>query len=121
MIIFVHLNMIFIILWMVLVGYVTARDMDGLTTYYKSLFDDCNNINNLAAINPETINNPSIYAILADKYNKASSKNIQLELGVFIDLNSLHIDTYELTRILGILLDNSICLLYTSPSPRDTR
>lgn len=59
---------------MVLVGYVTARDMDGLTTYYKSLFDDCNNINNLAAINPETINNPSIYAILADKYNKASSK-----------------------------------------------
>ena len=82
--------------------------MDGLTKYYKSLFDDCNNINNLAAINPESINNPSIYAILADKYNKASSKNIQLELGAFIDLNSLHIDTYELTRILGILLDNSI-------------
>lgn len=93
---------------MVLDGYVTAQDMDGLTTYYKFLFDDCNNINNLAAINPETINNPSIYAILADKYNKASSKNIQLELGVFIDLNSLHVDTYELTRILGILLDNSI-------------
>lgn len=93
---------------MVLVGYVTAKDMDGLTKYYKSLFDDCNNINNLAAINPESINNPSIYAILADKYNKANSKNIQLELGAFIDLNSLHIDTYELTRILGILLDNSI-------------
>ena len=79
---------------MVLGGYVTAKDMDGLTKYYKSLFDDCNNLNNLAAINPETINNPSIYAIL--------------ELGVFIDLNSLHIYTYELTRILGILLDNSI-------------
>lgn len=93
---------------MVLAGYVTAKDMDGLAKYYKSLFDDCNNINNLAAINPETINNPSIYAILADKYNKAISKNIQFELGVFIDLNSLHIDTYELTRILGILLDNSI-------------
>lgn len=93
---------------MVLVGYVTAKYMDGLTKYYKSLFDDCNNINNLAAINPESINNPSIYAILADKYNKANSKNIQLELGAFIDLNSLHIDTYELTRILGILLDNSI-------------
>ena len=92
----------------IMVGYVTAKDMDGLTKYYKSLFNDCNNINNLAAINPEAINNPSIYAILADKYNKAISKNIQLELGVFIDLNSLHIDTYELTRILGILLDNSI-------------
>ncbi len=89
-------------------GYITAKDMEGLTKYYKSLFNDCNNVNNLAAINPETINNPSIYAILADKYNKAANKNIQLELGVFIDLNSLHIDTYELTRILGILLDNSI-------------
>lgn len=88
---------------MVLGGYVTAKDMDGLTKYYKSLFDDCNNLNNLAAINPETINNPSIYAILADKYNKAISKNIQLELGVFIDLNSLHIDTYELNRQLVIV------------------
>lgn len=93
---------------MALVGYITANDMNGLTTYYKSLFNECKNLNNLAAINPEIINNPSIYAILADKYNKANNKNIQFELGVFIDLNSLHIDTYELTRILGILLDNSI-------------
>ena len=89
-------------------GYITAKDMDGLSKYYKSVFKECNNLNNLAALNPETINNPSIYAILADKYTKASAKNIQIELGVFIDLNSLNIDTYELTRILGILLDNSI-------------
>ena len=89
-------------------GYITAKDMDGLSKYYKSVFKECNNLNNLAALNPETINNPSIYAILADKYNKANAKNIQIELGVFIDLNSLNIDTYELTRILGILLDNSI-------------
>ena len=62
----------------------------------------------MSALNPEIINNPSIYAILADKYTKANSKNIQIELGIFLDLNSLNIDTYELTRILGILLDNSI-------------
>ena len=89
-------------------GYITAKDIDGLEKYYKSLFNDCNNINNLSALNPEIINNPSIYAILADKYTKANSKNIQIELGIFLDLNSLNIDTYELTRILGILLDNSI-------------
>ncbi|MEE0128033.1 MAG: GHKL domain-containing protein [Clostridia bacterium] len=82
--------------------------MEGLSKYYKSLFNECKNLNNLSAINPEIINNPSIYAILADKYNKANLNNIQFELGVFIDLNSLHIDTYEFTRILGILLDNSI-------------
>ena len=89
-------------------GYVTAQDMDGLTKYYKSLFKECDNLNNLTALNPETINNPSIYAILADKYKKSTDKNIQLEIGVFIDLNSLNIDNSELTRILGILLDNSI-------------
>lgn len=93
---------------MVLVGYITANDMNGLSKYYKSLFNECKNLNNLSVINPEIINNPSIYAILADKYNKANLNNIQFELGVFIDLNSLHIDTYEFTRILGILLDNSI-------------
>ena len=89
-------------------GYVTAQDMDGLTKYYKSLFKECDNLNNLTALNPETINNPSIYAILADKYKKSTAKNIQLEIGIFLDLNSLNIDNYELTRILGILLDNSI-------------
>ena len=89
-------------------GYISAKDMDGLSKYYKSVFKECANLNNLATLNPETINNPSIYAILADKYTKANEKNIKIELGVFIDLNSLNIDTYELTRILGILLDNSI-------------
>lgn len=89
-------------------GYITAKDLDGLSKYYKSVFKECDNLNNLAALNPETINNPSIYAILADKYTKANAKNIKIELGVFLDLNSLNIDTYELTRILGILLDNSI-------------
>ena len=89
-------------------GYITAKDMDGLSRYYKSVFKECDNLNNLAALNPETINNPSIYAILADKYTKANAKNIKIELGIFLDLNSLNIDTYELTRILGILLDNSI-------------
>ena len=89
-------------------GYITAKDMDGLSKYYKSVFKECANLNNLAALNPETINNPSIYAILADKYTKANAKNIKIELGIFIDLNSLNIDTYELTRILGILFDNSI-------------
>lgn len=104
---------------------VANRDIKNLTLYnntlkimydnirafkhdFHNIFNECKNLNNLSAINPEIINNPSIYAILADKYNKANLNNIQFELGVFIDLNSLHIDTYEFTRILGILLDNSI-------------
>ena len=89
-------------------GYVRAKDMNGLSKYYNSLFDECSSINNLSALNPETVNNPSIYAILLDKYNKAEKKNIKMELGVYIDLNTLNADIYEISRILGILLDNSI-------------
>ena len=89
-------------------GYVRAKDMDGLTQYYDSLFDECSSINNLSALNPETVNNPSIYAILLDKYSKAEKKNIKMELGVYIDLNRLNADIYEISRMLGILLDNSI-------------
>lgn len=89
-------------------GYVRAKDMNGLSKYYNSLFDECNSINNLSALNPETVNNPSIYAILLDKYNKAEKKNIKMELGVYLDLNTLNADIYEICRILGILLDNSI-------------
>lgn len=89
-------------------GYVRAKDMNGLSKYYNSLFDECNSINNLSALNPETVNNPSIYAILLDKYNKAEKKNIKMELGVYLDLNTLNADIYEISRILGILLDNSI-------------
>lgn len=89
-------------------GYVRAKDMKGLSKYYNSLFDECNSINNLSALNPETVNNPSIYAILLDKYNKAEKKNIKMELGVYLDLNTLNADIYEICRILGILLDNSI-------------
>ncbi len=89
-------------------GYVRAKDMDGLTQYYDSLFDECSSINNLSALNPETVNNPSIYAILLDKYSKAEKKNIKMELGVYIDLNTLNADIYEISRMLGILLDNSI-------------
>lgn len=89
-------------------GYVRAKDMDGLTKYYDSLFDECSSINNLSALNPETVNNPSIYAILLDKYSKAEKKNIKMELGVYIDLNTLNADIYEISRMLGILLDNSI-------------
>ena len=89
-------------------GYIRAKDMNGLSKYYNSLFDECNSINNLSALNPETVNNPSIYAILLDKYNKAEKKNIKIELGVYLDLNTLNADIYEISRILGILLDNSI-------------
>ena len=91
-------------------GYSDRGDLEGLRVYYRQLLQDCGRTNNLTALNPEVINNPAIYNVLATKYHKADEIGVQINLGIFIDLNEIekHMKIYEFTRILGILLDNAI-------------
>ncbi len=89
-------------------GYISTENMDGLKDYYSDLMTDCQKINNLAILNPELINNPAVYSLLTSKYHKAEEVGIKMNFEVFLDLETLNIKTYDLTRILGILLDNSI-------------
>lgn len=91
-------------------GYADRGDLEGLKKYYKQLLQDCNRTNNLTALNPDVINNPAIYNVMATKYHKADEIGVQINLGVFMDLNEIekHMKIYEFTRILGILLDNAI-------------
>ena len=89
-------------------GYISTDNMDGLKDYYTDLLEDCQKINNLAILNPELINNPAVYSLLTSKYHKAEELGIKMNFEVFLDLETLNIKTYDLTRILGILLDNSI-------------
>ena len=51
-------------------GYIQTEDMTGLKKYYKQILVDCNKVNNLTLLNPNDINNPAIYSILASKYHK---------------------------------------------------
>lgn len=89
-------------------GYVALKDIDGLEKYYNSLLKECKLTNNLNLLNPETINNPSIYSLLTNKYYIASEKGITMTFNIFTDLSKINCGIYELTRILGILLDNAI-------------
>lgn len=89
-------------------SYITCNDMEGLQKYYNELSLDFNHINNLSSLNPKIINNHSIYVLLANKYHKADEKGIKIDLKVLFDLNTLQINMYEFTRMLGILLDNAI-------------
>lgn len=91
-------------------GYIETNNMEGLKKYYSQLLKDCNRVNNLTALNPSVINNPAIYNVMADKYHKADGIGVQINLGVFVDLNEFenHMKIYEFTRILGILMDNAI-------------
>lgn len=91
-------------------GYIETDNMEGLKKYYSQLLKDCNRVNNLTALNPSIINNPAIYNVMAAKYHKADEIGVQINLGIFIDLNEIekHMKIYEFTRILGILMDNAI-------------
>lgn len=89
-------------------GYVLVKDMDGLSKYYSQIQKDVIKINNLGALNPETINHPAVFALISSKYSKALELGIEMNINVFIDLNKLNMKIYEFTRVLGILLDNAI-------------
>lgn len=89
-------------------GYISTENLEGLKEYYNELLDDCQRINNLSILNPDIINNPAIYSLLTSKYHVADELGIKINLEVILDLNSLNIKIYELSRILGILIDNAI-------------
>lgn len=89
-------------------GYISTNNMEGLKDYYSDLMADCQRVNNLAILNPELINNPAVYSLLTSKYHKAEELGIKMDFEVLVDLQALNIKTYDLTRMLGILLDNAI-------------
>lgn len=89
-------------------GYINTDDIEGLKKYYVQLEQDCEKVNNLYLLNPDSINNPGIYNLLTSKYNEALEKGIDINLYFLMDLNELNMKIYEFGRILGILLDNAI-------------
>lgn len=89
-------------------GYVLVKDMDGLSKYYSQIQKDITKINNLGALNYDSINNPAIFTLIASKYSRALELGIEMNINVFLNLNNLNMKIYEFTRVLGILLDNAI-------------
>ena len=89
-------------------GYISTNNMEGLKKYYSEVLDDCQRVNNLALLSPEVINNPAIYSLLTAKYHEATELGIKVTLEIFMDLSSINMKIYDLTRILGILFDNAI-------------
>lgn len=89
-------------------GYILNNDITGLKEYFEEVKKDCKITNNLAILNPRIINNPGIYSLLNNKYFKATNSGITFDIDFFLDLNKLKINTYEFSRMFGILIDNAI-------------
>ena len=89
-------------------GYIKTNNMYDLKEYYNRLIPECFKINNLYRFHSKLMGNAAIYSIVSSKYNLAESKNVKMSLNVLLDLNLINLDTYSLSKILGILLDNAI-------------
>lgn len=89
-------------------GFIENNDLPGLKTYFTEVKKDCRITNNLSILNPKIINNPGIYSLLNSKYFKATKANVNFELEFFLDLDTLNVNIYEFSRMLGILIDNAI-------------
>ena len=89
-------------------GFILSKDIAGLDKMYKSIIKECQEINEKQAINKDVITNPAILNLINNKIKLAEKNDIKIKVEVYIDLKFLKVSTYDLCRVLGILIDNAI-------------
>lgn len=89
-------------------GYVATKQYDKLEEHINKVLQECNVVNNFSIITPELFNEPAIYGIMGAKYFLAVDKEINVDLDVTCDFTKISFPMPELSRILGILLDNAM-------------
>ena len=89
-------------------GYIATKDIEGLSNMYNEFILDYKKLENTKDFGELLKLNPAIYNIINNKYLEAKKDNINISVEIYVDLNSLKIKTYELCRVLGILIDNAI-------------
>ncbi len=89
-------------------GYVSTKQYDKLQEHINSVIGECNDINNLSTIDSKIFNDPAIYGIVGAKYFLATENNIKFEFDIATDISKIEFSMPDLSRILGILLDNAI-------------
>ena len=91
-----------------LAGCAQLDDIKSLKKVLKGVLDESKKISTLDKLNPDTIKNPTIYGLITSKYQQCEKNNVNMNFEIFSELKNLEIRTFDLTRILGILLDNAL-------------
>ncbi len=89
-------------------GYIDLKDINALEKYFNSVIKDCHHINTVELLNYQVIDNPALYAVLLNKYTIAKENNIMMNIDICMSLSAFEEKAYNISRILGILLDNAI-------------
>lgn len=90
-------------------GYVKAENMTGVKLMSNAILTECKQLNEMnGIIDPSIVGNPALYSIITNKYYLAKEQGVKMKLEVMTNLEQYHENSYEICRILGILLDNAI-------------
>jgi two-component system sensor histidine kinase AgrC len=89
-------------------GYLMINDIDGLKRFYHHMLAECKKVNNIFPLNNYIKECPPIYGILLSKIYYSEANDVLLEINVSSKINIPTIKLYDLSKILGILLDNAI-------------
>ncbi|HOJ09558.1 MAG TPA: GHKL domain-containing protein [Clostridiales bacterium] len=88
-------------------GYIALDDFNGLKKYFEQLKSKCTKINNIFPLNSYAKNDPAIYGLLLSKISTAEIKDINFNVNLTTELYSKAMKSFDLYKILGILLDNA--------------
>ena len=91
-----------------ILGYIAINDMEGAKNYCQNLVLGFNDINILSILSPQVINDPAIYGVVVNKILIAREKGMTLSLDISTNVSEINFPKFELSRILGILIDNAI-------------
>mgnify|MGYP003289558130 CR=1 FL=1 len=89
-------------------GYITTKQYDKLAEHINGVLKECNIINNLSVIDPKIFNEPAVYGVVGAKYFLANKDNITFDFDIMTDISKIAFPMPDLSRILGILLDNAL-------------
>ena len=91
-----------------ILGYIAINDSEGAKRYCQNLVIGFNDINILSILSPKVIDDPAIYGVVVNKILMARDKNMTLSLDINLNVSEIDFPKFELSRMLGILIDNAI-------------
>ena len=89
-------------------AYIKTNNMEQLKVYYSKVMNECEETKASESFRKIIRENPAIFTLLSNKYNVALEKKIKMNIEIMCSLQEIKEDIYEITRILGILIDNAI-------------
>ncbi len=89
-------------------AYIKAGNIKQLKEYYAKIMNECEETKISECFRKMIKENPAIFGLLSNKYKIAMEKGIKMSIEIMCNLQEIQTDIYEITRILGILIDNAI-------------